>query len=136
VLGHLAHGDYLGSCSDPNPCGSSSYFIDDTDIVDDQIFELNPLTIAKEGTESDDVLIVYPNPAKDYVFIDLQMFNETTVVIDIFHPVMGLVRSLQIEPNGHDKTEVNLGMLPPGMYIISKRSEDGHRLSTKLILAN
>jgi hypothetical protein len=75
---------------------------------------------------------VFPNPANDYVNIDLAPFAGVQVKLDVYNQVGQLMRSATIERATKSAYELDLSDAPVGTYII-KVQPDGRRSVSKTI---
>jgi hypothetical protein len=127
---HLDHGDTLGSC-DADPCGGGvppraptmgSINLDPFD------FHTYDSEIGQEG------LHIYPNPTGDFINVDLEFLFGASVEIEIYHALLGLIKSINIDQCTADPVKIEVNGLSSGMYIVSVNKDDGYRLSKTLII--
>jgi hypothetical protein len=84
----------LAKYSNPNPTGTS--------------------TLSANGNE----ILVYPNPAKDYLWVDLKTNSNHPVTISIFNITGRSIQSNSISNNGSGHYRIDLSELKqPGIYI-------------------
>ena len=119
VPAHLAHGDFLGPCSEgANPCASGEGFQQNIAVQD----------FAKDLTEP----VIWPNPGYDN--IELMLPKEL-----LGQKVSAQIRSLNGEvlvseeiQKGHNSIQFSdLGRLNSGMYIIRLSADEGYSWSQK-----
>jgi hypothetical protein len=75
---------------------------------------------------------VFPNPANDYVNIDLSPFEGVQVTITVFNQVGKLMRSATIEQATKSAYELDLSDAPVGTYVV-KVQPNGRRSVAKTI---
>ncbi|MFY0594762.1 cadherin domain-containing protein [Roseivirga sp.] len=70
-----------------------------------------------------DRVSIYPMPAKDYFVLETELFNSRPFDIELFDPVSGTQRRLDVEMQ-FDRIRVNTQSLFPGLYLLVLRNED------------
>jgi len=72
----------------------------------------------------------YPNPAKNYFFVELAKQPKANTTIDLYNLLGSKVRSISARSN---KVEINVSDLKSGIYLYTI-SENGHAVETKKIV--
>lgn len=100
-----------------------------------QAFDTHPacLVSVSENTPERPQPVVYPNPAKDFVFIDLPAFNGTITVrmIDLTGKV---VLSERIDLDPENRILVPLQRHPAGLYLLEVSDQFNHKWHSKLTI--
>ena len=87
---------------------------------------------AEPGTSPLNILL-YPNPASDRVYISFRSGKPPTGEFRMFDAAGKLVR--RFEPGGKSmEIDLNVGMHPPGLYILNYTDKRGERWSERLII--
>jgi len=72
----------------------------------------------------------YPNPAKNYFFVELAKQPKPNTTIEIYNLLGSKVRSIAVRSN---KVEINVSDLKSGIYLYTI-SENGHSIETKKLV--
>ncbi|GAB3988176.1 hypothetical protein GCM10028807_10260 [Spirosoma daeguense] len=72
----------------------------------------------KAEAESESSLTVYPNPAQDYVAIDIPVYEAATIHLDLITLAGNKVRSETLSLENSTTYRVDVADLPAGMYLI------------------
>ncbi|MDQ3046783.1 MAG: T9SS type A sorting domain-containing protein [Bacteroidota bacterium] len=80
-------------------------------------------------------LVVYPNPAKDMVVIDMSKLNNTEGRVVILNSEGKRVKEMNIS-NGTQKLEINTSAFDDGMYFISIQDKKGNLSKGKFVIAH
>ena len=73
---------------------------------------------------------LYPNPAKNYFFVELAKQPKPNTTIEIYNLLGSKVRSIAVRSN---KVEINVSDLKSGIYLYTI-SENGHSIETKKLV--
>jgi hypothetical protein len=85
-----------------------------------------------EVTEPFGNIRLFPNPASEKLNIELQM-NEPSVMVEIFDATGRVALRKTMEGSGLATSMVDIGMLNPGIYLVSMSSAN-HRHTQKLLI--
>jgi hypothetical protein len=108
VHDHLAHGDYMGECPDPTVSARS----------------------VRANEAANNLIVVYPNPAKDNIYVSLGAGFADVRKIEVFELTSGrLVKNLSTQ--GKTNISIPRGNLASGMYLLKIT---GKAVSTKKLL--
>ncbi len=77
-------------------------------------------------------LRLFPNPANDFVNVDMTPFEGVQVTVSVFNQVGQLVQSKNIEKATAGALELDLSSVPVGSYVI-KVQPDGRRSVSKIV---
>lgn len=105
--------------------GSSAQIIEGVQ----QAYEITTLSV-DENTVQQEGILLYPNPFRDYLYIDFTSENYKNAEYQLFDAQGKLIRKdviLQI------KSELNLSSLPSAMYIIRINQSGKHLKTFKII---
>jgi len=93
---------------------------------------LSLINDVSEINSSESVVNVYPNPAMNKVFIDLQNFDSGNATIELFSMEGRLLLKQSVVPNS--VSEIDLQSLPSGMFVLKIRDKDHNvvRLMNKM----
>jgi len=76
----------------------------------------------------DQILQVFPNPAKESIHIQLSEFSTEGYDVQLFD-IAG-----KMYVSGRNKTEINTEAFPAGLYILSVKTDEGLRVNKKITL--
>lgn len=98
--------------------------------------QLNPQSINDLGvtTNSTTPLAVYPNPASNFVYLNLEN-TENLVVIKVINLLGEEVKSVTVNDKALDTYRLDLGNLKNGQYLIWILEKDKLAVSKKLLIA-
>ena len=69
-------------------------------------------------SENNDLIRIFPNPARDFLNIEIEGYDEGDITEISIHDLMGR-KIMQMEPHdAHRQIKLDLGMLPPGLYLL------------------
>ena len=94
-----------------------------------QGYEITTLTTGESTSDQKDILI-YPNPFRDYLFIDFTTKNYKDSEYQLFDAQGKLIRKEMLLQS---KSELNLSSLPSAMYII-RINQAGENIKTFKII--
>ena len=77
---------------------------------------------------------LYPNPARDVVYLNLQDYTGQAVDIALYDPVSRLIKRVQIDQAGGAATEIKLDQLSNGVYTVIIQAEAEAPVSRKLVI--
>jgi hypothetical protein len=83
-------------------------------------------------TEKKNHLQVYPNPADDYVMIDLAGLNNGTIEISIYNTLGQLVKNMRAL-SGH-ATQIMISDLDKGLYYVVAKRDNSVVLTSRLVV--
>ncbi|MCB0524017.1 MAG: HYR domain-containing protein [Saprospiraceae bacterium] len=130
VYAHLKHGDYIGYCGNA-PCGDELNDTDDRTVTKDlhQHFD-------EELIEKDQDMVLFPNPASDYIFIGIKGFIDQDVNLRIFDQLGNQVWMLEIPESQEEMVQLNLRELglASGLYTVMLQSE-GMTITKRLVFS-
>jgi len=89
-------------------------------------------SVAVNDEDLNDEVFIYPNPAREYITIDLESANNNYSTFEIIS-IHGQMVAKNVL-NSSDKTQVDLSQLNPGLYLINLRSDKG--IVTKKVIVN
>ncbi len=108
---------------------SSIYFIGDLGV-----FMKCELTVGiKEEALAPSNFTVMPNPAIDYITINLNLNRKTNVKIELLN-VVGQQVKLLSDNSGDDEIKINISDLPAGTYLVKVVTEGNSSFNKKLII--
>ncbi|REC80411.1 T9SS C-terminal target domain-containing protein [Chryseobacterium elymi] len=90
-----------------------------------QAYEITTLS-ASETTTKQESILLYPNPAKDYLYIDFSSVPYKGSEYQLFDSQGKLIKKNMISQS---KSELNLSSLPSAVYII-RINQNGENLKT------
>ena len=121
LAGHIGHGDYLGPCDNANCNGWSLISESDTDIYSEAELEKDHV----HELEVPNVMEVYPNPARNKMFVKLPNHGLAPVHIQVYNSMgkqmFNDIFDLKAE---HVIIPINVLEFPSGLYYI-KATVDG-----------
>ena len=86
----------------------------------------------KVGSFDVNDLVIYPNPAKEIVQVQLKSSGETLKEIVIYDIIGKVIKT--ISGNGTQQTSINVGDLSQGVYMIEITTENNLRQTKKLVV--
>lgn len=133
------------SLTDKSPCvdaGNNNYVNEEYDlagevriqsaIVDNGAYE-SPFTVdVKNPGLNANNFIIYPNPASDYLFVDVTDCNGEYTLL-LLNSNGQVVYCEMNHSNGNNRKEINLKSFTPGNYIVCLETE-GSKHFTKLVI--
>jgi hypothetical protein len=81
---------------------------------------ITPVGVITIEANSYDILI-YPNPASDFVTLNIDNVNNTDLILNIYNVTGTLVKSEILK---QDKRQINIGYLRNGIYVIEIKSKE------------
>ncbi|MCB9040270.1 MAG: S8 family serine peptidase [Lewinellaceae bacterium] len=78
---------------------------------------------------------LYPNPARQVVYLGLEAFSGQTLDIKLYDAVSRQIKRISVVHAADAPLEMNLAEVPNGVYHISITPEDGRPISKKLVVA-
>jgi hypothetical protein len=84
------------------------------------------------NVEVDNQIYIYPNPAQDFVTIELNLNSEETAIVFVYDLTGKIIQSENITNN---KSYMSTSNLTNGTYIITIVMPDGHKLIRKLTVS-
>ena len=111
----------------------SPYFTGETGTYQlDLSITRTPATATSNISDISDIINVYPNPASDFVIVDMNNYQNSIVSINI-SDMMG--RAVYADKNIISKQiSVPLSNIKSGMYVLTIVDDSGNRISKKLII--
>lgn len=120
--------------------GSVSYSIGQTDYIAkgtnqilegvQQAYEITTLSTAETADSGKKEIVLYPNPFKDFVFLDFAANDYRNSEYQLYDSSGKLV---QTAPVKESKSELNFSALPSAMYII-RINQNGKNIKTFKII--
>jgi PKD repeat protein len=109
--------------------GGNNLFIDDINIA-----AVMPVAVSEQEDIPGDRINLYPNPAKDMVWIDLWLTSAQEVSIQLLDPEGRMVKNMNFGemPLGKFMTAIDISRLSAGMYFIRWNTAAGIR-STRFV---
>ena len=106
-----------------------------SDLDDSREAQLGDLVLDTSYINNDMDIILYPNPATNEVFIDLNKTNINRLEVSIID-VMGknVLITQKISNNVTGKISIDISILASGLYIISATNNDGSNFKRKLLI--
>lgn len=95
-----------------------------------QVYEITTLSINETVTSAENDILLYPNPFKDYLYLDFTTNNFKGSEYQIFDAQGKLIKTDKIIQS---KSEFNFSFLPSAMYII-RINRNGENLKTFKII--
>jgi len=95
-----------------------------------QVYEITSLSINETLTSTEKDILLYPNPFKDYLYLDFKTNNYKGTEYQIFDAQGKLIKTDKIIQS---KSEFNFSFLPSAMYII-RINQNGENLKTFKII--
>jgi len=95
-----------------------------------QVFEITTLATNETVTSAEDGILLYPNPFKDYLYLDFTTNNYKGSEFQLFDAQGKLIKQDKIIQT---KSEFNFSSLPSAMYII-RISQEGKNIKTFKII--
>ncbi len=77
---------------------------------------------------------LYPNPAENYVNIELENYKDRDVTIQLVDQVGRLVKEMDLPQLSDTKVRMELDDISNGSYFVFVRSKEGHRFTRKLMV--
>lgn len=87
-----------------------------------------------ESIDTDDTLLVYPNPAKETITIDLSNIEGDNIIVNIYD-ISG-AKCIEQSLNGNSSNTVNINGLMPGIYMLFVRDGTNSIAKKKFIVSN
>ncbi|MBT8190744.1 MAG: T9SS type A sorting domain-containing protein [Saprospiraceae bacterium] len=88
-------------------------------------YTIEEITSGTEDLNNTQDITVYPNPATEIVFVDLQLETASPVSIDVVDIKGTLIKSLRYDNIINEKVSIDVRDLNAGMYHINVRTEEG-----------
>ncbi len=90
-----------------------------TGVANKVVNTVNSTTIVKEISESNPSFLVYPNPAKDILYFDLETINESSIVAELVSSENKVVKTVSYTAS-KDKPTYSLDItgIPAGIYYL------------------
>jgi len=95
-----------------------------------QVYEITSLSSNETSTPTEKDILLYPNPFKDYLYLDFTTNNFKGSEYQIFDAQGKLIKTDKITQS---KSEFNFSFLPSAMYII-RINRNGENLKTFKII--
>lgn len=92
--------------------------------------EFNKIAVEQSNPE----IKVYPNPAKDVLYVDYTAFNQVGAQIMLYDITGKVVKSLELHEAYNHKQSLDLRDIESGLYIIVVMSSKGERISSKRVI--
>jgi hypothetical protein len=86
----------------------------------------------KVNEEKADNFSIYPNPASDFIELDLSVKSLAGADISIFNAIGKVVKT--VGSGGESKIRINTSDLEKGMYFVVVKSGDGMKSTSKLVI--
>ncbi len=78
---------------------------------------------------------LYPNPARQAVYLGLEGYSGETVDIELYNSVSRQIKRIRVVEAAGAPLEINLAGIPNGVYYIIIHTGDGRPISKKLVIA-
>lgn len=98
----------------------------------DTLVCISDLTSVQNFIEQNDI-IIYPNPAKNYILLDFENISPSDKEIKIYH-VSGKIQMVEIKELSNSEFHINTTKLDNGIYIIQIKQDSNVRFR-KLVIA-
>lgn len=112
-------------------------FIADTAIIDPDYWLIsrnNKSVKLSDVISGQNVVQVFPNPAKEKIYINLKNFTASAVTITLFNNIGQLMYTSDVTlGNGPNYLQVPLKNLPAGVYNLQIKANDGFKYFKKLV---
>jgi len=95
-----------------------------------QAYEITTLSTTETSAADKNDILLYPNPFKDFVFLDFTTNDYKNSEYQLFDSSGKLLKEEKIK---HSKSEFNFSSLPSAMYII-RVNKDGKNIKTFKII--
>jgi hypothetical protein len=95
-----------------------------------QVYEITTLATHETSTSTEEGLLLYPNPFKDYLYLDFTTNNFKGSEYQLFDAQGKLIKTDKIIQS---KSEFNFSSLPSAMYII-RINQEGKNIKTFKII--
>lgn len=95
-----------------------------------QVYEITSLSTNETLTSTEKDILLYPNPFKDYLYLDFTTNNFKGAEYQLFDAQGKLIKTDKIIQS---KSEFNFSLLPSAMYII-RINQNGENLKTFKII--
>ena len=94
-------------------------------VVDkDGSYSYSSIIAIKDGAPAN-IVSVYPNPAKDVLFVQVKAYEAQKATIAITDMQGRIVNTQMVQlANGNNNTSINVNSLPKGMYMITVNAKD------------
>jgi hypothetical protein len=89
-------------------------------------------TLTFKGMEN---ISLFPNPANDYVDIDLKKYNGLQVAISVYNQFGKLIQSAQVEKASSAPFHLEFGDVSSGSYLIRIQAQGKKEVMRKLQIA-
>jgi hypothetical protein len=110
---------YLQNVYNPNELKVFAFIQDEStsEVYQVAMNKIDFATGIKDLSSSENLLLVYPNPANNAILVKLDKPAKGTVSLNIYNNLGVLVKTVEI-PGTADKTEISTSLFPDGIYII------------------
>lgn len=111
----------------------SPYFTSETGTYQlDLSISRTPATATSELSETSDIINVYPNPASDFVIVDMNKYQNSIKSINI-SDILGRAVYSDFDINSKQKS-IPLSNFKSGIYLLTLTDDSGNKLTKKLIV--
>lgn len=126
ISGHLAHGDYLGSCNAPNPCNTTEFAPNNSG--------MHTTDALKSWTEAVSDMLLYPNPTSGTVQVTFKLPADQSFTLQMTDMQGRLVLSRNYTGReGDNNISFETESAPPGIYSLQLIAE-GVNIHNRLII--
>lgn len=95
-----------------------------------QVYEITTLATGEAPHSSEEGILLYPNPFKDYLYLDFTTLDFKGSEYQLFDAQGKLIKTEKIS---HSKSEFNFSWLPSALYLI-KINHEGKNIKTFKII--
>lgn len=95
-----------------------------------QVYEITTLAVNETTTSAEEGILLYPNPFKDFVYLDFSSNTFKGSEYQLFDAAGKLIKKDKITES---KSELNFSSLPSAMYII-RINQEGRNIKTFKII--
>lgn len=146
VAAHLAHGDQLGVCGETADCDTEMMIADlpkepKENQVQSPILNRTSdhaiLSLLASEIKSDfqsDRMNVFPNPATDKLYLSLTRIPEGSYHVSLVNTNGGMLKSFDVEFCQGKSVEIDISILPAGMYQVWVTLAKGAIISKTIIV--
>ncbi len=122
--------------TDMNPLPGVSYYrLKQTDVGGEYQYGAIQ-SVNNEFVQPDNTINLYPTPANQYVYVDLNMFSASSSQIMVVDLTGKVVKTISNDLNaGKNKIKLDISELPNGIYFVNMQDETGKMISQKMIKA-
>lgn len=91
-------------------------------------------TLVQSQSKADGDFELFPNPASDIVNVDLEMFLDQDVELNVFNQLGQAVYRAKLDQVAHNNFQMNVASWPKGMYLVKLMANSGQEITHKLIV--